>query len=114
MEIDQTSPVVSKVTWRLLPVAMLLFFMSLLDRTNISFAALAMNKDIGLSLAQYGVAASIFYIGYVIFEIPSNFALHKVGARIWLMRIMVTWGLVVGATAFVGGTTSLYVTSPRS
>jgi MFS transporter, ACS family, tartrate transporter len=110
MEVDQSIPAVSKVTWRLLPVAMLLFFMSLLDRTNISFAALAMNKDLGLSLAQYGVAASIFYIGYVIFEIPSNFALQKAGARIWLMRIMVTWGLVVGATAFVGGTTSLYVT----
>jgi len=98
-----------KVHWRLLPVAMLMFFMSLLDRTNISFAALEMNKDLHLSLAQYGVAASIFYIGYFLFEIPSNFALARTGARVWLTRIMVTWGLVVIANAFVQGSTSLYV-----
>ena len=101
--------VLKKVNWRLLPVAMLLFFMSLLDRTNISFAALEMNKDLGLSLPQYGVAASIFYVGYVLFEIPSNFALARTGARIWLTRIMVTWGIVVVAMAFVQGSTSLYV-----
>jgi MFS transporter, ACS family, tartrate transporter len=101
--------VLKRVDWRLLPVAMLLFFMSLLDRTNISFAALEMNKDLGLSLPQYGVAASIFYVGYVLFEIPSNFALARTGARIWLTRIMVTWGIVVVAMAFVQGSTSLYV-----
>lgn len=101
--------VLKKVDWRLLPVAMLLFFMSLLDRTNISFAALEMNKDLGLSLPQYGVAASIFYVGYVLFEIPSNFALARTGARIWLTRIMVTWGIVVVGMAFVQGSTSLYV-----
>jgi ACS family tartrate transporter-like MFS transporter len=87
---------------------MLLFFMSLLDRTNISFAAPEMNKDLALSLTQYGVAASIFYVGYFLFEIPSNFALARVGARLWLTRIMVTWGLVVIANAFVQGSTSLY------
>lgn len=101
--------VLKKVNWRLLPVAMLLFLMSLLDRTNISFAALEMNKDLGLSLPQYGVAASIFYVGYVLFEVPSNFALARTGARIWLTRIMVTWGIVVVAMAFVQGTSSLYV-----
>lgn len=101
--------VLKKVAWRLLPMAMLLFFMSLLDRTNISFAALDMNKDLGLSLAQYGVAASIFYVGYFLFEIPSNLALARMGARIWLTRIMVTWGAVVLANAFVQGSTSLYV-----
>lgn len=100
--------VVKKVAWRLLPMAMLLFFMSLLDRTNISFAALDMNKDLGLSLAQYGVAASIFYVGYFLFEIPSNFALERMGARIWLTRIMVTWGAIVVANGFVQGSTSLY------
>jgi MFS transporter, ACS family, tartrate transporter len=97
-----------KVNRRLLPMAMMLFFMSLLDRTNISFAALDMNKDLGLSLNQYGVAASIFYVGYFLFEIPSNFVLQTVGARIWLSRIMMTWGAVVIANAFVGGGTSLY------
>jgi MFS transporter, ACS family, tartrate transporter len=100
--------VLKKVNRRLLPMAMVLFFMSLLDRTNISFAALDMNKDLGLSLDQYGVAASIFYVGYFLFEIPSNFVLQRVGARFWLSRIMMTWGAVVAANAFVGGATSLY------
>lgn len=100
--------VLRSVKWRLLPMAMLMFFMSLLDRTNISFAALDMGTDLGLSLAQYGMAASIFYIGYFLFEIPSNFALQKVGPRLWLARIMVTWGAVVIAHAFVQGETSLY------
>jgi MFS transporter, ACS family, tartrate transporter len=100
--------VIRKVTWRLLPVAMLLFFMSLLDRTNISFAALDMSKDLTLSLAQYGIAASTFYVGYFLFEIPSNFILARVGARIWLARIMVTWGAIVIANGFVQGSTSLY------
>jgi MFS transporter, ACS family, tartrate transporter len=100
--------VLKKVKWRMLPMAMLMFFMSLLDRTNISFASLDMNEDLGLSLEQYGVAASIFYIGYFLFEIPSNFALQIVGARVWLARIMMTWGAVVIAHAFVQGQTSLY------
>ncbi len=100
--------VLSKVRWRLLPMAMLLFFVSLLDRTNISFASLDMNRDLGLALEQYGVAASIFYVGYFLFEIPSNFALQKVGARIWLARIVMTWGAVVVAHALVQGGTSLY------
>lgn len=108
MPTDLPQGTLKKVKWRLLPVAMLLFFMSLLDRTNISFAALEMNKDLALSLTQYGVAASIFYVGYFLFEIPSNFALARVGARLWLTRIMVTWGLVVVANAFVQGSTSLY------
>jgi ACS family tartrate transporter-like MFS transporter len=109
MSADLRRTTLTKVNWRLPPMTMLLFFMSLLDRTNISFAALEMNKDLGLSLAQYGVAASIFYVGYFLFEIPSNFALARVGARIWLTRIMVTWGLIVIANGFVQGSTSLYV-----
>ncbi len=100
---------VRKAMQRLLPIAMLLFFFSLLDRTNISFAALEMNKDLGLSPQQYGRAAAIFFIGYFIFEIPSNFILARIGARIWLARIMITWGLVVAAMAWVEGLTSLYV-----
>jgi ACS family tartrate transporter-like MFS transporter len=100
--------VLRKVNWRLLPMAMLLFFMSLLDRTNISFAALDMTRDLALSINQYGVAASIFYVGYFLFEIPSNFVLQKVGARIWLARIMITWGAVVMVHALVQDATSLY------
>jgi MFS transporter, ACS family, tartrate transporter len=100
--------VLRKINWRLLPMAMLLFFMSLLDRTNISFAALDMSRDLGLSINQYGVAASVFYVGYFLFEVPSNFVLQWVGARIWLARIMITWGAVVVLHAFVQDGTSLY------
>jgi ACS family tartrate transporter-like MFS transporter len=106
---DAQNDAIRKVMWRLLPMAMLLFFFSLLDRTNISFAALDMNKDLALSPAQYGTAASIFFIGYFFFEIPSNLLLERVGARIWLARIMITWGAVVGAMAYVEGTLSLYI-----
>ena len=105
----RSNGVLGRVKWRLLPIAMLMFFMSLLDRTNISIAALDMGTDLGLSLRQYGLAASIFYAGYFVFEIPSNFALQKVGARVWLARIMVTWGVVVIAHAVVADDTSLYV-----
>jgi ACS family tartrate transporter-like MFS transporter len=80
----------------------------LLDRTNISFAALEMNKDLGLSPPQYGTAAGIFFVGYFLFEIPSNLVLQRTGARLWLARIMVTWGLVVMAMAFIQGVGSLY------
>ncbi len=100
---------INKAMWRLLPIAMLLFFFSLLDRTNISFAALEMNKDLGLSPPQYGTAAGIFFIGYCLFEIPSNFLLRRAGARVWLARIMITWGLVVLAMAWIAGVTSLYI-----
>jgi ACS family tartrate transporter-like MFS transporter len=100
---------VNKALWRLLPITMLLFFFSLLDRTNISFAALEMNKDLGLSPPQYGTAAGIFFVGYFLFEIPSNFLLQRTGARAWLARIMITWGLVVVAMAWVQGLASLYV-----
>jgi ACS family tartrate transporter-like MFS transporter len=99
---------VGKAMRRLVPVSMLLFFFSLLDRTNISFAALDMNADLGLSPPQYGTAAGIFFIGYFLFEIPSNFMLQYMGARVWLGRIMVTWGLVVMTMAYVEGVTSLY------
>lgn len=109
LSVTTDANVIKKVTWRLLPVAMLLFFMSLLDRTNISFAALEMNKDLALSLAQYGVAASTFYVGYFFCEIPSNFVQARLGARIWLTRIMVTWGAIVIANGFVQGSMSLYV-----
>ena len=92
-----------KVYLRILPFAALTYFFCYLDRINISFAALTMNKDIGLDAAIYGMAAGAFFWGYVIFEIPSNIILEKVGARLWIARIMVTWGLVSGATAFCTG-----------
>jgi ACS family tartrate transporter-like MFS transporter len=100
--------VLRKIKWRLLPMAMALFFMSLIDRTNISLASLDMNRDLEITLDQYGFALGIFYLGYVPFEIPSNYALQWAGARLWLARIMVTWGVVVVAHAFVQGAASLY------
>lgn len=93
----------SKVYLRILPFAALTYFFCYLDRINISFAALTMNKDLGLDAAIYGMAAGAFFWGYVLFEAPSNIILAKVGARLWIARIMVTWGLISGATAFCTG-----------
>ncbi len=95
-----------KVYLRILPLAMIVYFFCYLDRINISFAALQMNASIGLTAAAYGLSSTAFYIGYCIFEVPSNIILEKVGARIWIARIMITWGIASGATAFVTGPTS--------
>jgi hypothetical protein len=92
-----------KVYWRLLPLAVLTYFLCYLDRINVGFAALTMNKDLGLDAATYGMAAGAFFWGYFLFEVPSNLILEKVGARIWIARIMVSWGLLSGATAFCTG-----------
>jgi sugar phosphate permease len=94
---------VRKVYWRLLPLAILTYFLCYLDRINVGFAALTMNKDLGLDAATYGMAAGAFFWGYFLFEVPSNLVLEKVGARLWIARIMVTWGLLSGATAFCVG-----------
>jgi ACS family tartrate transporter-like MFS transporter len=95
-----------KVYLRLLPLAVVVYFFCYLDRINVSFAALQMNKDIGLTAWAYGLSSSAFYLGYCIFEVPSNVVLDKVGARLWIARIMITWGLCSGATAFVTGPAS--------
>ncbi len=101
--------VMRKLTRRIVPFVMLLYFIAYLDRVNIGFAALTMNDDIGLSAAAFGFGAGIFFIGYFLFEVPSNLILHRVGARVWIARIMVTWGIISGAMAFVQGPTSFYV-----
>ena len=88
---------------------MLLYFIAYLDRVNIGFAALTMNDDIGLSATAFGFGAGIFFVGYFLFEVPSNLILNKVGARVWIARIMITWGLISGAMAFVEGPISFYV-----
>ncbi|HEV7872052.1 MAG TPA: MFS transporter [Modestobacter sp.] len=101
--------VVRKAARRLLPLLVLLYLVNYLDRVNVGFAALRMNADLGLSSAAYGLGAGLFFIGYFFFEVPSNVVLHKVGARLWIARIMITWGLVASATAFVQGEVSFYV-----
>ena len=95
--------VIRKVTIRLVPFLGLLYLINYLDRVNLGFAALTMNGDLGLSAAAYGLGAGLFFIGYFFFEVPSNIILHRVGARVWIARIMVTWGLVASATAFSAG-----------
>jgi ACS family tartrate transporter-like MFS transporter len=92
-----------KVYLRIMPFAILTYFFCYLDRINVGFAALTMNKDIGLDPAMYGMAAGAFFWGYVLFEVPSNIILERVGARLWIARIMVTWGLISGATALARG-----------
>ena len=99
----------SKVSWRLVPFLMLCYFIAYLDRVNVGFAGGPMSKDLGFSASVFGGAAGIFFIAYFFFEVPSNLALDRIGARIWIARIMFTWGLIAGAQAFVQGSTSLYV-----
>ncbi|SKD04533.1 MFS transporter, ACS family, tartrate transporter [Burkholderia sp. CF099] len=97
-----------KVSMRLIPFMILMFLINFLDRVNIGFAALEMNKDLGLSPSTYGMAAGILFIGYVAFEVPSNLILQRVGARVWLARIMITWGVLATLMAFVFNTYSLF------
>jgi D-galactonate transporter len=94
--------------WRLVGFGSLLYFFNWLDRVNISFAALQMNQQFGFSPSVYGLAAGLFFAGFALFEIPSNIVLYKVGARIWIARIMITWGLICMAMAAIQGVQSLY------
>ena len=101
--------VFAKAAWRIIPFMMLLYVANFLDRVNVGFAALTMNKDLVISDTVFGVVGGIFFLGYFFFEVPSNVILEKVGARLWICRIMLTWGIVSMATAFVRGPESLGV-----
>jgi MFS transporter, ACS family, tartrate transporter len=98
-----------KIYIRLLPFAILSYFLAYVDRINVSFAALTMRGDLKMSATAYGFALGTFYWAYFIFEVPSNVVMEKVGARLWIARIMITWGLLAGATAYVTGSTSFGV-----
>jgi ACS family tartrate transporter-like MFS transporter len=100
---------IRKITWRLIPFLMLLYFVAFLDRINVGFAALTMNRDVGLTPQMFGLGSGIFFLGYFLFEVPSTVILHKVGARFWIGRVMITWGLVSVAMAFTRGPISFYV-----
>jgi ACS family tartrate transporter-like MFS transporter len=106
---DEADALLRRAAWRLIPVMGLMYVVSFLDRVNIGFAALTMNRDLGFSSAVYGLGSGIFFLGYFLFEVPSNLMLEKVGARAWMCRIMVTWGLLSMACAFVQGPLSFYV-----
>src|SRR6201996_6225248 len=98
-----------KVAWRLSPLLLICYVVAYLDRVNVGFAKLQMSTDLGLSDAVYGFGAGIFFFGYFIFEIPSNVILHKVGARVWIARIMITWGIMSALTMFITTPTMFYV-----
>jgi ACS family tartrate transporter-like MFS transporter len=98
-----------KVSWRLLPLIVVCYLINYIDRTNVSFAALTMNKDLGLSAYMYGWGAGIFFFGYAFFEVPSNMVLQRVGARLWIARIMITWGIISGLMATATGPVSFLV-----
>lgn len=110
---DATQPIesrtIAKVSWRLLPLVALAYCIAYVDRSNISFASLTMNKDLGFTAYIYGWGAGIFFFGYFLFEIPSNLILEKIGARIWIARIMITWGIISALTALVTGATSFLI-----
>ena len=100
---------IHKLQMRLIPFLFLLYVVAFVDRINIGFAALTMNKELGITSQQYGMAAGIFFIGYFLFEVPSNLMLHKVGARVWIARILLSWGLVATLTGLVQSIHQLYV-----
>lgn len=95
-----------RIAFRLIPFLMLLYLVAFLNRVNVSFAALTMNSDLGLSNTMFGIGAGIFFVGYVPFEVPSNFMLAKVGARLWLTVLLVAMGLVSAGFVFVHNSTS--------
>jgi sugar phosphate permease len=99
---------IRKVRRRILPFLLVLFVIALIDRLNIAFAALTMNKELGISSQQYGLVFGLFFLGYSTFEIPSNLMLHKVGARVWIARILISWGIVATLTGFVHSVHQLY------
>ena len=101
--------VIRKVKFRLLPLIVLMFALAMLDRSNVGFVKHYIEVDAGISASAYALGAGIFFIGYALFEVPSNLILHKVGARIWLSRIMVTWGLVSIAMIFIRDPMSFYI-----
>jgi MFS family permease len=99
---------VKKAAWRFIPILALAYFFNYLDRTSVGFAALTMNRDLGLTATQFGWGAGIMFAGYCVCEVPSNLALYRFGARRWLARIMITWGIFAAATAFAVGPNSFY------
>ena len=112
---DESSPsalerqTTRKVLWRIIPFVFALYVVSYIDRANIGYAALQMNQELGLSPSAFGFAAGVFFIGYFLFEVPSNLALARFGARIWIALILVTWGIVAALSAFVHSALQLYV-----
>src|SRR4249919_728768 len=105
----QTALVLAKARRRLIPFLFLLYIVAYLDRINVGFAALQMNQALGFSATVYGFGAGIFFLSYVLFEIPSNVILARVGARLWIARIMISWGVISVAMMLVHNATTFYL-----
>src|SRR5262249_16819061 len=99
---------IRKLRIRLLPFLFVLFVLAFIDRINLGFAALTMNPELAITSQQFGFAAGIFFWGYFLFEIPSNLILHRIGARVWIARILITWGAIATLTGFVQSVHQLY------
>src|ERR1700751_2750177 len=98
-----------KISWRLIPYLFLLYIVAYVDRVNVGFAAMDIKRQLGFSDAVYGTGAAIFFLGYALFDLPSNLVLRRVGTRIWIARIMITWGLIAALMMFVSSPRSFYV-----
>ncbi|MGY3484779.1 sugar phosphate permease [Bradyrhizobium sp. USDA 4011] len=110
IKLTSSPTVLRRVGWRIVPLVTLMFLSSVIDRANVSFAALSMNHDLQIDPAAFGVAAGLFFFGYFVFEVPANVIfLRRLGARIWLARILMTWGLISAGTAFVSTTAQFYI-----
>src|SRR5215472_11949816 len=92
---------IRKLRIRILPFIWILYIIAFVDRTNISLAGLTMNRELAIDSKQFGLMSGIFFLGYFVFEIPSNLLMHKVGARVWIARILISWGIVAVLTGFV-------------
>jgi ACS family tartrate transporter-like MFS transporter len=99
---------ISKIRWRLLPLMFAAYIIAYIDRVNIGFAALQMNADLGFSATVYGLGAGVFFIGYFVFEVPSNLIMERLGARLWIARIMISWGFISAAMMFTKGPVGFY------
>jgi len=100
---DIETRTLSKVAWRFIPFLIVCYFVAYLDRVNVGFAKLTMDADLKLSETAFGFGAGVFFLAYFLFEVPSNIILDKVGARRWIARIMLSWGVISGAMAFIPG-----------
>jgi MFS transporter, ACS family, tartrate transporter len=106
---DLSRRAITRVSRRLIPFLLLLYILNFLDRVNVGFAALEMNRDLDFGPSVYGLGAGIFFLGYCLFEVPSNLVLYRTGARLWIARIMVTWGLAASAMMLVHTPASFYL-----
>jgi MFS transporter, ACS family, tartrate transporter len=108
MKSDLETIALSKVSTRLIPFLSVLYIAAFIDRVSVGFAAAQMTRDLGFSAYVFGLGAGIFFVGYCLFEVPSNLILHRVGGRRWIARIMITWAVVAGAMAFMSSVSSFY------